>query len=282
MISILMSCKNHNVYTRLAIQRIIECTKNEFELIIADDSDIPVENEVADELRTWGGKYKILRPDIRRSGVAQARNDALRAANSEFAINVDNDVIVTSGWDEAIVRFLQDDPKIGLLMPMDNAMYFFEPKIDFLNYCNIFKRMKIESSTDFQMEGPSGLKIAIDKTYGGSLDEFAKRYVEERKDWKLLDFRNTWGCWATRMDTIREIGGYDENYLKAGYEDLDLAWRFNLCDYRTVVTFRSFVHHCMSITRLSVAGAAEAEAKNEEYYRKKFATPNLNPKEHWI
>ena len=287
MFTILLPCRDHHVYTRLALKRIIECTKGEFELFVADDSEMPVENEIGEllnELRSRGVKYEILRPEIRRGSLAQLRNEVFNKTESEILINIDNDVIVTPDWDVLLVKALEEHKEIGLAMPMCNDLYFYETNINLLEYCNRFKQLRSRSSPDFVRGGSEELWTAIEGTFDGSLDKFAKEFPEKRcqLDRKFVDFRNNWACWAVNMEKVRDVGGYDENYVKCGYEDLDFAWRMNLCGYRTTVVLDVFVAHLMGTTRPFIPGAVEAETQNMHYHQKKWADPNLEPKEHWL
>lgn len=282
MFTILLPCRDHHVYTRLALKRIIECTKGEFELFIADDSLSPVENEIGDLLDRLGDyKYEILRPKARRKSLAQLRNEVFKKTECKVLINVDNDVMVTPNWDVPLIGTLEKNEEFGLVMPMCNDLYFFEKNINLLEYCNKFKSLRNGSSPDFQMGGPNELWTAIEKAFDGSLDEFAKRFTE-RELQEFVDFRNNWACWAVNMEKVRDVGGYDENYIKCGYEDLDFAWRMNLCGYRTVVCMDVFVAHLMGTTRPFIPGAVEAETKNMHYYQKKWSEPNIDPRERWL
>ena len=287
MFTILLPCKDHHVYTKLALKRIIECTKGKFELFIADDSERPIENEIGDELRRLDEMsyfYEILRPEVRRESLAQLRNEVFKLTETEILINVDNDVMVTPNWNVLLIEALNKHKEFGLVMPMCNDLYFYETNINLLEYCNRFKRLRGKSSPDFEMGGPEELWTAIEKTFDGSLDEFAESFATKRclPDREFISFRNNWACWAISLDAAKEVGGYDENYVKCGYEDLDFAWRLNLCEYRTVVCLDVFVAHLMGTTRPFIPGAVEAETKNMHYYQKKWSIPDLDPHEGWL
>jgi len=122
-ISIVMSCKEHLPYTLLAVKRLVKCTVNEFELIIANDSRVSVEETI--RKAEPGLELKVLHGGGKRNGVARARNDCFKQASCNVCINVDNDVIVTPGWDVPLVKIIEENRKVGLLLPMTNDMYFF-------------------------------------------------------------------------------------------------------------------------------------------------------------
>ncbi|MBU0791704.1 MAG: glycosyltransferase family 2 protein [Gammaproteobacteria bacterium] len=289
-ISIIMACKDHQVYTQLAIARLIQNTYNDFELIIADDSVQPIDMFIT-ELVESGIDYTVLYPPTPRDGAAHARNDCLRNSHYEYVIDVDNDVMVTPGWDRPLIEKLEAEPDIGLLIPMQNDLYFFDKEsqiyegsrvLNFWDVCVRFKHFRTMMSPDLTKEGVQGLEHILNETYGGSLDNFAKSYAERNKNREPVHLMNTWASWATRLSIMKDVGGYDENYKKAGYEDLDLARRLNMLNYRTIITFNSYIHHCMSTTRPFIPGAVQAETNNSEYYRRKFTSENLNPREEWL
>ena len=291
-ISIIMACKDHKAYTINAIRRLLRNTEHEFELIIADDSIQLIGMSIGELVKDID--CKVLYPARPRAGAGQARNDCLRNCKNEYVIDVDNDVMVTPGWDIALVEKLTKEPDIGLLLPMSNDLYFFDPRLfklpngedmDLLEICNKFKFLRHQNYAAIENNpndlGHQILEDIINKSYLSGLDGFTKMYLAgiEKEDIHMM---NTWSSWATRLSIMKDVGGYDERYIKAGYEDLDLARRLNMLGYRTIVTFESYVHHCMGTTRPFIPGAIEAETRNSEYYRTKFSNSDLNPRESWV
>jgi len=158
------------------------------------------------------------------------------------------------------------------------CIFFEQPEVGLLERCNKFKRLRAKYKEE---EGPERLMEIINETFDGSLDKFAEAYVNKVKGRELKDYMNTWVSYAVRLDVFKYVGGYDENYKKAGYEDWDLARRLNMLGFRTAVTYSSFVWHCVGTTRPHIGGAVEAETSNGIYYRKKFSRPNVELRGSW-
>lgn len=290
-ISIGMCCKEHLPYTLLAVKRLVECTVNKFELIIADDSKVSVEEAVRNVAPDL--ELKVLHEGGKRGGASEAMNDCFRNATNGVCITVENDVMVTPGWDVPLVKMIVERPEIGLLIPFANDLCFlgptfFDSHVTFktlMDKCVAFKRLRDHYSED---QGLERLMEIIDEAVGSPLNDFAKKYVEEKRGGELKDYQNTWVSYAVRMDVLKDVGGYDENYKMAGYEDLDLAKRLNMLGFRTVVTNESFVWHCGGVTRAAKLSPEESKirdavgAKSKEYFYKKFSNAELNPREHWV
>lgn len=96
----------------------------DWELIVADASKEPLilKHSRVQVLHEWP-----------RAGHAVGYNRAFRAARGEFVCWLNDDVVVTPGWDSAAVRFMEENPWCGL-----GAIYYSEsgccPHINFYPY----------------------------------------------------------------------------------------------------------------------------------------------------
>lgn len=96
----------------------------DWELIVADASERP--------LIMKHDRIRVIheRP---RAGHAVGYNRAFKTAKGEFVCWLNDDVVVTPGWDSAAVRFLEENPWCGL-----GAIYYSEsgccPHINFYPY----------------------------------------------------------------------------------------------------------------------------------------------------
>jgi GT2 family glycosyltransferase len=92
--------------TRAALERLYEVTEPPFRLIYVDGgSPQRVRAYLTDQARQRG--FHLLRRDSYLSP-NEARNLALRHVDTRYVVFLDNDVLVTPGWLEALVRCAEE------------------------------------------------------------------------------------------------------------------------------------------------------------------------------
>ncbi len=155
-------------------------------------------------------------------GYTAANNDAARVAHGEILVLLNNDVIVTSGWLEPLVDFLEKHPSAAACQP---KLHSFAEK-DYFDYAG---------------------------GAGGFLDAFGYPFTRGRifnhieKDYGQYDTIKeiswaTGACLAVNKKAFFEIHGFDE-YLLRYCEEVDLCIRLREKNYKIYCVPQSLVYH---------------------------------------
>lgn len=167
-------------------------------------------------------------PDVRvirlerNYGFAEGYNRALEQVQAEYAVLLNSDVAVTSGWLAPLLHYLDTHPDTAACQP--KILSYNEPhKFEFAGAC------------------------------GGFLDRWGYPYCRGR----LVDHTETdlgqyddicdvlWAtgaCLCIRMHDFQEVGGLD-NYFFAHMEEIDLCWRLRCRGKRICCIPQSTVYH---------------------------------------
>lgn len=210
--SIVMLSWNAPEYTELAVESIRAHTKVKHEIIIVDNGSGPetiARIQAIPDLRVIYNKVN--------TGFAFACNQGIAAAAGTHVVLLNNDVLVTDGWLEALIDVQLAHPTVGCSGPRSNE---------------IVGQQKLE----------------VPYTDVADMPAFAaQRSVEERGKW-TREARIIGMCMCLTRQVIEEIGGLDPRYLTGNYEDDDYCMRIRAAGYDIVVCEDSFVHHFGSVT----------------------------------
>lgn len=111
-VSIIMPVFNQLEYTKICVRSIIKNTPEDtYELIV-------INNGSTDGTALWLKKKKI-RAIINKKnlGVAKAWNQGIRASKGEYCCIINNDVLVTKGWLDALTGFYENKAGAGIVCP---------------------------------------------------------------------------------------------------------------------------------------------------------------------
>ena len=207
-------------FTELALASIRERTRMPHEIVIVDNGSHP---EDASRLRGLGVQV-IYNPQ--NTGFAYGTNQGLAAARGSHVVILNNDVIVTDGWLEAMVDVQRRYPTIGVSAPRSNAIVG-DQKIEGVPYETI-----------------------------PALHAFAaRRSLEHRGEFYLAE-RAVGFCLCIDRRVIDEIGGFDPRYGLGNFEDDDFCIRVRAAGYEIAICEDAFVHHF---------GEASFNANNIDY-----------------
>jgi O-antigen biosynthesis protein len=214
--SILIPVLNHWGVTRGCLASILENTQSgSYEIIVADDGS---SDETADLPRLAPGVRHVVNSS--NLGFLRNCNKAARSARGEFLIFLNNDTVVQPGWLTALVQTLESDARIGLVGPM-------------LCYPN----GQVQEAGGIVWADASGWNY-------GRYDDPERpeyNYVKE------VDYVSG-ACIAVRRTVWEEIGGFDETFAPAYYEDTDLAFQIREKGYRVVYQPLSRVVHIEGVS----------------------------------
>jgi GT2 family glycosyltransferase len=155
-------------------------------------------------------------------GYAQGYNLALQQVFSEYAVLLNNDVEVTSGWLDPIIALMDSNPRIAACQPLiiDHA------KKDVFEYAG---------------------------AAGGYIDSLGYPFcrgrifntLEENKGQYDINAEIFWASGAAmcvRMSAFGQAGGFDADYF-AHMEEIDLCWRMKNLGYKIMCCGSSRIYH---------------------------------------
>ena len=211
----------------------------DYEIIVVDDaSDAYVSKEL--------GKVpyiKLISLD-ENVGYLRATKAGVAAATSEFIVLLNNDTEVLEGWLTALLNTL-DDESVGavgakLLLP----------------------------SGDVQEAGAIVWNDGSARHVGRGLDRYHPR-VSYARD---VDYSSA-ACLALRRSTWDAVGGFDEHYVPAYYEDVDLCFAVRKLGLRVRYqpAAEVFHHEGTSHGNNEGSGTKRYQKINQSKFRRKWA-----------
>lgn len=216
--SIVIPCFNQLSYTRLCVESILDHTPDRHELVFVNNGSTDGTQAYLEALARQHPNVKILSNPENR-GFAAACNQGIAAADGDFILLLNNDVVVTSGWLTKMLAATAIDDRIGLIGPRSN--YVAGPQI-----------------VD---KVPYGTNLATMQRFAS---EFALRQAGEGHE---ADFAIGF-CLLIKRSVIARIGGLDPRYGLGNYEDTDFCLRARVAGFRIWICDDVFVHHFGSRT----------------------------------
>ena len=155
-------------------------------------------------------------------GFAAGNNVAIRVAQGDYIVTLNNDTRAEPDWLEELVKAVETDPQIG--MCASKMLFYYHTGV--LN------------STGISLDVAG---IAWDRR-GGERDDGLEREP-------LEIFGPCAGAALYRREMLDEVGLFDEDFF-AYHEDVDLAWRARSRGWRCMYSPRAVVYHVHSGTGL--------------------------------
>lgn len=232
-VSLIMLAYNKLEYTRLAVESLYKYTSNiDFEFITVNNGSSDGTKAYFESLPN---EKKLNFED--NVGGDRAFNEAIKYAEGEYTVFLNNDLIFTENWLENLIKVIESDPKIGVVVPV----------------CN--------SSSNYQV-------VQLEYYDTNMLQEVAKKY--NKSDSSKWEERLRLMLYAAifRTKELKELGGLDEIYSPGGFDDDDLTCRYRRAGYKLILTKDTYLHHYGSIT-IGEAYAAIL-GRNREFFKNKF------------
>jgi len=188
-------------------------TGRDVEIIIIDNGSVPSFAE--DILLKRAYDISIIRNE-ENLGFPVAVNQGIRAAKGDVIVLLNNDVIVTPGWAERLVKWLN--------------------KYDIIGPCTNY-------SSGFQAVRGVGIYNNVEE-----LSIEAVKWSDLYKD-KAVDVKWVIGfCFAFKRSLYDELGEFDESLWPSSGEEIDFCLRAKQAGYRVGIAFDVYVHHEGSMT----------------------------------
>jgi GT2 family glycosyltransferase len=216
-VSIVITTYNGWDLTKKCLASLVDSAKSSAlsaEIIISDNCSTDDTPHAWQDFQNgrWPVRYRRNHENL---GYLRNANAGAAEARGTFLCLMNNDVIVQPGWLDGLVQVLRDEEQIGLVGPK-----YLDAKDEVIEV---------------------GLSIFRDGTatqlgHGTDLSDPEFSYINDVHYCSMA-------CAVVRADLFRELGGYDETYAPAYYEDADLCMRITEKGRRVVVNPGVVVKH---------------------------------------
>ncbi len=240
-VSIVMPVFNEYRMTVYCLQSLLQQTDGvSYEVIIADDASTDLVRSI--EQRVSG--VRVCRAESNRGFVLNC-NAAAALARGEYIVFLNNDTALTKGWLKALVGTLETHSDAGIV----------GPKLLF-------------GSGDLQEAGGVIWNDASGWNYGRMDDPGLPAY----NYLKAVDYVSG-ACLMVRGELWREIGGFDERYVPAYYEDTDLCFAARQAGHQVLYQPASVIYHFEGVSNGTdtAGGIKQYQLTNQEKFREKWS-----------
>lgn len=224
--SLIVISYNKRPYTELCLRGQLACTPPPDEIIVIDngstDGSVPMLEGLADDCRAAGVHFRLLLNEG-NAGACTARNQGLEVADGDLVAFMDNDVCVRHRtWLATLSAALQADEGLGIVGP--KLLYPFEP------YNIECAGVAISPHGRVQYRGR-----------GEGKDAAALAVPAEVQC--LIS-----ACWLMKRTVVEQIGGLDEVFNPAQFEDFDFCYRARQHGWRVGYEPAAELYHFENVT----------------------------------
>lgn len=226
-VSIIVVSYNKRPYTELCLRSVLAADPRPAQIVVIDngsrDNSVQwLEAEFPALARAAGVDYQLLRNDT-NVGACTARNQGLAVARGDYIAFMDNDVAVrTRGWLRVLCDVLEEDPTYGIVGP--KLVFPFAPY-------------------NIQHAGAAISPNGRVKYLGRGEPINAPEHNQRRQVQCLIS-----ACWLMRAEVPREIGGLDEVFNPAQFEDFDFCYRAREAGWQVLYDPGAEMYHFESVT----------------------------------
>ncbi len=210
LVSIVTLSWNAPQFTKLALASIAQHTREPYEVIVVDNGSGPDTLEMLAQIDD--PHVRVIYNKTNR-GFGGGNNDGIARARGDYVVVLNNDVVVTDGWLDALLEPFERIPNLGVTAPRSNKIV--------------------------------GDQEVVDAEYA-SLEEMATYAAQRRERFAgrgFLTDRAIGFCLCMSRTVIDEVGGFDERFAVGNFEDDDICMRVRAAGYHIYVCDDSFIHH---------------------------------------
>ena len=239
LVSIIIPVYNQFRYTELCLWSILNNTKEvNYEIIIADDAS-------TDETSDIGNRISNVRHLRNQTNLGFLRNcnNAAHRAQGKYILFLNNDTQVQPGWLTELLEVIDHDESVGMV----GSMLVYPDGTLQEAGCIVFNEGTI-----------------INYGRGNYPDAFCASY---RRDVDYISGASI----MIRRELWNRIGGFDERFAPAYYEDTDLAFSVRAAGLRVVYVPSSVVIHFEGKTNGTDLGSGQKQYQlinREKFYQK--------------
>lgn len=253
MIDIVMPMWNQADCTIECVESIRKHTLIPYRLIWIDDgSDRPERNKVQKHIEESGIEYVMIFHGKNR-GFTKSVNDGIRLCESIYLAVINNDIIVSQGWLGKLVRFLEENKKIGMI----SALTSIGKRVDWRGVCSEKGPRLLPSG----LENPTKAdRVKLQYDDSGPENFFNRQeplYYGVAKNLPPL-------CCLLKREMLDEIGIYDET-MKVFGSDNDFSDRVRDSDnWIKAVAVNCYIVHKRHMSTRHIEGGKAAQ-RQEDY-----------------
>ena len=225
--TIIVVSYNKRDYTKLCLMSLLEGDPRPAQIVVIDNGSQDGTVEFLEEEYTQAAQearvgFELIRNDS-NLGACTARNQGLERASGEYISFMDNDVAVRRrGWLGRLRDVLEQDESIGIVGP--KLVFPFEPY-------------------DIQFAGAGISRSGRVKYIGRGEPRDDPEYSRRREMQCLIS-----ACWLMRAEVPEQIGGLDEVFNPAQFEDFDFCYRAREAGWRILYEPSVEMYHYESVT----------------------------------
>jgi GT2 family glycosyltransferase len=206
--SIIILTYNGLTFTKQCLASIFQYTKNNYELILIDNGSTDGTIEFLSSIPN----AKIIK-NTQNRGFPGGCNQGISIASGENIVLLNNDTVVTAGWLERLLFWIESDPDIGIVGPKSNF---------------ISEQQRIMPVPYKTME---------------EMKKFAKEWTKDHhKEGYVADLLSGM-CMVLKKTLTEQIGGFDERFFPGYFEDTDFCLRAQIFGKKLWVANDVFIHH---------------------------------------
>jgi GT2 family glycosyltransferase/tetratricopeptide (TPR) repeat protein len=240
--SVVIVVFNQLEYTRICLHSLRAFTFGDTELVVIDNGST---DGTSEEL-SGQPDIKLVQNTINR-GFPAAANQGILASRGDVVVLLNNDTIVTPGWDRRLRAAMDSSRDIGLVGPCSN-----------------------------HVSGAQQVPVSYDRLE--DLNAFAEEHTSRNENVREDVDRLVGFCLMIKRDALSRVGLLDERFGIGNYEDDDYCRRAIAAGYRCVIARDCFIHHFGSRTFKGAGidlGALLAE--NRQKYLEKCGSAQVSP-----
>lgn len=200
-VSILLVTYNKAEYTYQCLETIKAYSDVPYEVIIVDNASSDSTLDLLDRLKN----VTVLKND-QNIGFLKACNQGLQFSKSKYVLYLNNDTQVTPCWLSKLISVAENEPNCGAV----------GAKL-------IFPNGKLQEAGSIIWRDGTALG------YGRDSHPFAPEYSYLKE----VDFCSG-ACLLVRKDLLDRLGGFDERYVPAYYEEADLCFALKDLGYKVM------------------------------------------------
>ena len=210
--SLVMLTKNNWPITEKCLTTLQKNSRRPYQIIFVDNASTDETRQQLAKFVSSNPNHKLILND-ENTGFPVGNNLGLSLVNSPFVVCINNDVLVPESWDEYMLELFEAYPEIDVFGPMSNHV--------------------------------AGHQL-VDDAYYTSYQELMS-YAQKRKSnhQSTISFsqRVIGFCLAMRLQTLKDIGGFDPIFGIGNFEDDDFCVRAAHSGKKIAFALGWFIHH---------------------------------------
>jgi O-antigen biosynthesis protein len=215
-VSIIIPVHNHVETTLALLQKLrMNDDNTSYEVVVVDDASEDATNEILSRIRG----IKVL-TQTENIGYLRATNSAIKHCEGSYICLLNNDTLPESGWLDSLIRAMKEDPQVAIAGSM---LVSEDGKVAEVG-SQIFRNRQIWNLGRWSLRGNNLFNFTREVDYCSA----ASILVEG--------------------SFFRSLGGFDERYVPAYFEDTDLATAAWSMGRKVIYVHDSVVHHIEGVS----------------------------------